>query len=150
MIQEFFDHPDNITGKRILPLTDDSIRQFVKTRNPFNHMTVFFKKEAVIDAGNYQHLIGYEDYWLWARVLASGGGGANLPDFLVNVRAGENMLRRRRGWNLFKAEVSLAENLKSLQILTTTEMIRNILLKGTVRLLPVFLLRLVYSRMREK
>ena len=64
MSQEFSGTPENKTGKRILPEKHEQIMTFLKIRNPFNHMTVFFKKQAVIDAGNYQHIIGYEDYWL--------------------------------------------------------------------------------------
>ena len=150
MIQEFQEHLSNITGKRILPERYEEIMRFVKSRNPFNHMTVFFKKSSIIAAGNYQHITGYEDYWLWARVLASGGIGYNLPDILVTVRAGENMLMRRRGWKLFKAEIMLAKKLRSIHLLTWMGMCRNIVLKGGVRLLPVFLLRFVYSQLREK
>ena len=150
MIQEFSGSPENITGKRVLPLDNNTILQFIKTRNPFNHMSVFFKKQAICDAGNYQHIIGYEDYWLWARVLANGNMGANLPDILVNVRAGKNMLARRRGWNLFKAEIDLAKKLHSVNLLSHLGMLRNMLLKGSIRLMPLFLLSLIYSYLREK
>ena len=118
---------------------------FLKIRNPFNHMTVFFKKQAVIDAGNYQHIIGYEDYWLWARVLKCGGKGENLPDILVNVRAGDNMLARRRGWMFFKLEIEMAAKLYSIGVLNSFAMVRNILLRAPLRLIPLCLLRQVYA-----
>ena len=149
MIQEFSNSPDNVTGKRILPTNHPDIIKFLSKRNPFNHVTVFFKKQAILDAGNYQHILGYEDYWLWARVLASGQKGSNLPDILVNVRAGENMLQRRRGWKLLKAEIDLAQKLHSINLLSFSGMFRNILLKGGVRLLPTFALKIVYSYLRE-
>lgn len=150
MIQEFQGSPDNIISKRILPQDDAEIRTFAKKRNPFNHMSVFFSRKAILDAGNYQHLPGYEDYWLWCRVLASGGKGKNLPDILLLVRAGENMLKRRRGWALAASEVDLAKKQYSIGFLSKIEAIRNIILKASVRLMPVFLLKIIYSNLREK
>ena len=69
MIREFIDSPDHFTGYRSLPFSDSDIRKFCKWRSPFNHMTVIYHKQAVLDAGNYQHFLSYEDYWLWARLL---------------------------------------------------------------------------------
>lgn len=150
IIREFFGCVDNSIGKRVLPLRDIEIRQFVKKRNPFSHVSVFFRKENVLLAGNYQHLSGYEDYWLWCRILAAGGVGANLPDELVLVRAGENMLKRRRGWIFVCSEVKLAVGMYKIGILSFPEMCRNLILKTTVRLLPVWALKMVYSFLREK
>ena len=150
MIQEFSDSPENITGKRILPINNDEIKIFLKWRSPFSHVTVFFKKEVILNAGNYQHFLSYEDYWLWARVMADGNIGANLPDILVNVRAGENMLTRRKGWRFFKAEIALAQKLHSVGVLNWFEMYRNIMLRASTRLMPLFLLRLIYSYLRKK
>ena len=150
MIQEFFGSPDNIVSKRTLPLSDPEIRKFCKWRSPFNHVTVMFRKEAVLDAGNYQHFLSYEDYWLWARLLCNGCKSANLPDVLVNVRAGENMLNRRRGWRFFTAEINLARKLKSIGILSAFEMSRNMIFRAPARLLPGWLLGWLYSRFCRK
>lgn len=150
MIQEFSDSPENITGKRILPTNNDEIKRFLKWRSPYSHMTVFFKKQVILDAGNYQHFLSYEDYWLWARVMTNGNIGANLPDILVNVRAGENMLSRRKGWRFFKAEIALAQKLHSVGVLNCFEMYRNIMLRASTRLMPLFLLRIIYSYLRKK
>ena len=148
MIQEFSGTPDNITGKRLLPQKNTEIFNFLKKRNPFNHMTVMYKKQAVLDAGNYQHILGYEDYWLWARVLAAGEQGENLSDILVYVRAGDNMLQRRRGYAFFKAEIDMALKLKQISILNWLEVVRNIMLRGGIRLLPTLVLRMVYCKLR--
>ncbi len=149
-ISEFTESPEKSTGMRIVPESAEKIRSFVKMRNPFNHMTVFFKKDVILKAGNYQPLIGYEDYWLWARVLQAGGIGANLPDILVHARTGNNMLGRRRGWKLFKEEISLAVKLHRIGMLSFSEMLRNIILKGGARLLPASALKLIYIKLRER
>lgn len=44
-----------------------------------------------------------EDYNLWLRMIASGVECYNIADVLVKVRAGNNMLARRKG--LFYAKV---------------------------------------------
>ena len=150
MIQEFCGSPDNIVSKRTLPQTDAEIRHFCKWRSPFNHMTVMYRKKTVLDAGNYQHFLFYEDYWLWARILQKGNRAANLPNILVNVRAGENMLKRRRGWRFFTSEIKLAKKLKSIGIINMSEMLRNMLFRAPARLMPGWLLAWVYNHFCRK
>lgn len=100
-IDEFYDTPEKIVGSRIVPETNEEIRNFSKKRNPFNHMTVMFKKKAVLDAGNYQPMMGFEDYYLWVRLLKAGYKGKNIQESLVYARTGEDMYARRGGKNYF-------------------------------------------------
>lgn len=53
-IEEFEDDVTNIVAKRTVPLEDAAIKKYQKKRDGFNHMTVMFKKSAVLKAGNYQ------------------------------------------------------------------------------------------------
>ncbi len=93
-----FEHSIQKTlSKRLLPIEHKDIYQFAKRRNPFNHMTVMFKKESVLQAGNYKDYCGFEDYYLWARMLKNGCQGRNIDDFLVYARADDNMMKRRGG-----------------------------------------------------
>lgn len=96
-ILEFDKSVDNILARRIVPLSHDQIMKFSKKRNPFNHMTVMYKKKSVIDAGNYRHVygLGYEDYDLWVRMLMNGCKAKNIDDFLVYARTGVDMFKRR-------------------------------------------------------
>ncbi len=48
-----------------------------------------------------------EDYNLWLRVIAAGYKTLNLNRVLVNVRAGQNMIDRRRGGGILKARFIL-------------------------------------------
>lgn len=100
-IDEFYDSPKSIVGRRIVPETNKEIRNFSKKRNPFNHMTVMFKKKAVLDVGNYQPMMGFEDYYLWVRLLKAGYIGKNIQESLVCARTGENMYARRGGKKYF-------------------------------------------------
>ena len=60
-------------------------------------MTVMFRKQAILDAGKYQEMPYFEDYWLWIRILQKRYVVKNIDKILVNVRAGAEMLDRRGG-----------------------------------------------------
>ncbi len=95
-VSEFEDDTSVIKGARVLPSTHEEILKFSKKRNPFNHPAVLFKKNAVIEAGNYSeeyHL--FEDYYLWIRMLMAGFKGSNTRETVVYMRVdGKTMLRR--------------------------------------------------------
>jgi len=96
-IKEFDQNQYNIRTIRIVPLNHKEIIKYAKKRNPFNHMTVVYKKSHVIDSGNYVKVggVGYEDYDLWVRMIQKGYLTSNIDDFLVLARTGKNMYRRR-------------------------------------------------------
>lgn len=102
-IAEFEDNPQVINGYRKVPLTQKEIIKFSKKRNPFNHMTVMFRKQAILDAGKYQEMPYFEDYWLWIRILQKRYVVKNIDKILVNVRAGAEMLDRRGGLSYARA-----------------------------------------------
>ncbi|WP_163538989.1 glycosyltransferase [Gracilibacillus sp. YIM 98692] len=96
-IIEFEGHVSNKLAKRKVPLSSDEINKYAKKRNPFNHVTVMYKKEAVLKAGNYRKVsgMGYEDYDLWIRMLMLESKCSNTDDSLVFVRVGKDMYQRR-------------------------------------------------------
>lgn len=100
-IIEFEGTIENIIANRNVPSTHEEILTFAKRRNPFNHMTVMYRKEAVLEAGNYQPLNGYEDYYLWVRMLKHRAVAHNFNEVLVYARGGEDMYERRGGWKYY-------------------------------------------------
>ena len=103
-IQEFIGDVSNIVGMRKVPLTDFNCKNYLKKRCPFNHMTVMFKKSAVLKAGNYKDWFFNEDYYLWIRMALNHSVFANLSDTLVYVRVGKEMYQRRGGQSYFISE----------------------------------------------
>ncbi len=103
-ISEFIDNEDNIVSYRNVPASNDEIKQYLKKRCPFNHMTVMYKKTAVEKAGGYMDLFWNEDYYLWIRMAQNGAVMANTGNVLVNVRVGSDMYKRRGGKKYFKSE----------------------------------------------
>lgn len=106
-IIEFIDSPDDYVAKRCLPVTDSELKEFIKHRCPFNHMTVMFRKNALRKAGGYISWHYNEDYYLWIRMMLAGCTFANTGTALVNVRVGEGMYARRGGWKYFCSEAKL-------------------------------------------
>lgn len=105
-IAEFTGAPDNIQGYRIVPTSPEEVRRGAAGRNPMNHMTVLFRREAVLAAGGYQDLKGFEDYFLWGRMLAAGFRLANLPEVCVLARVA-GLQARRGGREYFRQTVQL-------------------------------------------
>ena len=101
-IDEFEDTPDTIVAERNVPLTDAEIKKYQKKRDGFNHMTVMYKKKAVLDAGNYQSCPLMEDTYLWVRMMKNGVKCKNIGEPLVYARIGKDMFNRRGGWAYFK------------------------------------------------
>ena len=103
---------------RKVPLTDGKIKNFLKYRSPFNHMSVMFRKSAVLAVGNYQSFHFLEDYYLWARMAEAGLRMVNLPDILIYARTGKDMISRRGGWKYFKSNKALYAKMRQMHLLT--------------------------------
>lgn len=101
-IKEFDGSIDNVISQRIVPTADTEIKEYQKRRDAFNHMTVMYKKKAVLKAGNYQPCLLMEDTLLWVNMILSGANCANVDDFLVYARIGKDMFERRGGWAYLK------------------------------------------------
>ena len=111
-ITEFItaDDPTDISktaGSRIVPETDEDIKQYMKKRCPMNQVTVMFKKGDVAEVGGYIDWYCEEDYYLWIRLALAGKQLGNIPENLVNVRVGEEMYQRRGGLKYFKSEAGI-------------------------------------------
>ena len=144
-ITEFIDDPKEIYATRCTPLKHRNIYNYSKHRNPLNHMTVMFKKDVVLKVGNYLSFIGFEDYYLWVRMLLNGAKFANIPENLVNARAGVNMLRKRKGWSYFKREIAFQSRMLKMRHISILQYLRNIIFRGAARLLPLFILNIIYK-----
>lgn len=97
-VVEFDQSPSEITGKRQLPSGHGEICRYSRTRSPFNHPAVMYRKSAVTSVGGYlMHYPLLEDYDLWVRMLRAGFRGENLREPLLLMRTGSGMYRRRRG-----------------------------------------------------
>lgn len=140
-------NPDTVTK---LPCTHQDILKFAKKRNPFRHMTMVLKKEAVIEAGNYRDFLWFEDYDLWVRMLQKGYIVANIPEYLVNVRADEKMFARRGGYRYLKQDYRFQKFLLNSKFIICKQFIRNIFYRIIVRIMPNKLRIIFYKKVLRK
>lgn len=148
-IAEFDFSTDKIVSYRKLPSQFNEIVLFAKRRNPLNHMTVIFRKTAVLKAGGYMPFNGYEDYYLWVRMLLAGSKFINSSESLVFVRIGNNMLAKRQGIHFFKQELKLQQEFLNLKFINNSEYFTNVFLRAIPRLFPIWGLKIVYKFIRK-
>ena len=132
---ELIDTPDNIIGKRIVPCDNEDIYDFMKNRCALNHVTVMFRKEAVLKVGNYQDWFWNEDYYLWVRMMKNECVFANLSEVVVNVRSGEDQYARRGGMKYFKSEEGIQRLMLDNKLINRCEYSVNVAKRLIVQLL---------------
>ncbi|WP_299448222.1 glycosyltransferase [uncultured Phascolarctobacterium sp.] len=140
-------YPDTITK---LPCAYKEIVAYAKKRNPFRHMTVIYKKSAVMNSGNYRDCLWFEDYDLWVRMIQKGYKVANIPEVLVNVRADDAMFARRGGWKYWEQEVKFQKFLYVTNYINLVDFSTNFILRSVVRLLPNQLRSFFYNNFLRK
>lgn len=145
-ISEFDGEISDVLSIRKVPILNDEIYNGAKRRNPFNHMTVMYRKEAVLKAGNYQPFLWNEDYYLWVRMIVNGSKMCNIPECLVYARTGDNMFERRGGLRYLSTEIRLQTQFLKHGLIGYGDFVTNIVLRGFVRIIPNKLRRYIYMR----
>ena len=135
-IQEFDGDVKDVISYRKVPLDSVNIRRYAKHRNPFNHMTVIFKKKAVLDSGSYQDMPYFEDYWLWIRMISKGFHTCNVGKIVVYARTGISMISRRGGIAYAKNCLIFALTLRKHKFLNKFEFLSLAIGRCFVAILP--------------
>lgn len=134
-ITEFIGTPDNIVARKALPTENGKIKNYMKSRCPFNHMTVMFKRSEVLRVGNYQDWFWNEDYYLWIRMTMAGCKFANISEPLVNVRVGKDMYARRGGMRYFKSEAGIQRYMYGHKLISLPRYVVNVAIRFIVQVL---------------
>lgn len=151
MITEFEGSPENIMDKRVLPLSDSEIKEFMKSRCGVNHVTVIFKKADLLKAGNYNDEYRQEDYYLWARMIKAGCKFRNIPDIVVNVRSGRDQFARRSGGSYYRDHMEIFKYMRREGIITYPRLVYNGIVRGLVQyVFPNRLRTFTYQHMLRK
>lgn len=135
-IDEFEDTPDRIIARRVVPTNHDDIVEYQKRRDAFNHMTVMYKKKAVLDAGNYEPCPLMEDTYLWVRMIMNGVKCKNIDEPLVYVRIGHDMFKRRGSWSYFKKYKSGRKMVLETGYISKLDYVITVLIQLFVALMP--------------
>jgi glycosyltransferase involved in cell wall biosynthesis len=143
---EFGADRQDIVGRRTPVAGHGDIARYARLHDPFNHPTVVYRRTAVLAAGGYGDLPLMEDYWLFARMIASGAEVVNLPEPLVYYRVGDGAYERRGGVALLRAELRLQKELLRGGFTSRAQYFRNVGLRGGYRLTPAWIRRPLYRR----
>jgi hypothetical protein len=144
---EFTDEVGTIVGRRTPPVGADAISRYARFHDPFNHPTVVYRRAAVQRAGGYLPLGLMEDYYLFARMIQSGARVENLPDPLVMYRVSAGAYARRGGVAQLRAELRLQREFRRRRFTSIGQAGRNVLVRGSYRLIPEAVRRGLYRRL---
>lgn len=142
-------HKDLMSIRKV-PNSYSQIKKMMFKRNPFNHMTVFFERDTILDAGNYMDVPYFEDYYLWLRVLKKGANARNINKVLVKANVDNNFLNKRGGIQYLKKEYNFQKIIYKEGYTKSSTFALNLLTRGLVRMLPKKVLKRVYSIIRKQ
>jgi len=145
-IEECEPATQEVTGRRLVPCEEGAIRNFLRRRNPFNHMTVCFRRQFIEQIGGYPDIPLKEDYALWIKAIARGARVANLPQVLVRARAGREMIARRGGLGYARSEIALQWMLHTHGMQSTLASVAVGAARALVFVAPTAIRRLVFQR----
>lgn len=145
-----FDESGKPLSVRLVPCTELEIRQFVKVRNPFNHMAVAYKLDAVLACGGYPNIFLKEDYGLWCYFLQKQFPVANTQDILVNATAGLGMFKRRGGWRYARSEWQMQNLLVECGLKGWVRAIFDGVIRATFFMIPASIRGFLYLRLLRK
>lgn len=148
-IAEYDETLSTFLGNRVVPNDFDAIKKQAVIKNPFNHMTVAFRKKAILSVGGYKHHAFMEDYNLWLRVIADKYKVENLDVILVKARTGNSMLMRRKGIEYIKSEIQLFQLKRKLKLQSIVMCSVILVLRTIPRILPSSLLKICYKSQRK-
>ncbi|KMJ43650.1 glycosyl transferase [Xenorhabdus khoisanae] len=146
-VEEWDEKMSTLLGTRHVPTHHDSIVKMAKFRSPLSHPAAIFRRDIVLNLGGYPGLRKAQDFALWSLLIKKSYKLSNVPDVLLKMRTG-NSLISRRGIRHFKYEVELLKFQRSIGFLSFTKYCINIVLKGGLRLSPVFFKKIAYKVLR--
>lgn len=147
-INEFSNENDTSFLLRKVPLDFESVKGQLIKRNAINHVTVMFRKDAVIGVGGYIQIDNHVDYFLWVRMAIHNRKMCNLEKVLVNVRAGEFQIHRRGGIKYIVSEIKFYRMLSELNFISRFQSFINVAIRLPFRLFPAKIRLLMYQIIR--
>ena len=149
-IEEFVNEPRDKGKVRKTPINHKEIFSFGKWRNPINHVTLMFTKEAYDSVDGYSSVRHSEDWDMISRMLIKGIIIKNIPEVLVHVRAGDEMIQRRRDISQLKGEMKLFIKMYRIGYINFMHLFGNIFIRVILRSLPKFITKFTYNSFLRK
>lgn len=142
-IVEFNSKKQKYLEKKV-PISQNKIISSIKFRNPFNHMTIFFKTSIAKRLGGYSDYYLKEDYALWIKFISSGAKVLNSNKIFAYARTSDDFYKRRSGLKHICSEYKLQKllynnNLSNFFWSTCVFFIRVVLIS-----MPSFIIKGIY------
>lgn len=135
-VLEFETSEYNIIAHKKVPESHYEILKYAKFRNPINHPTVMFNKKAVLESGSYEKMPGFEDYYLWVKMLKKGYQFYNIQEPLLKFRTGKETIKRRGGLEYFKNEKVLFKKFVEIEFLNYFQYLLSLSMRFPFRIVP--------------
>jgi glycosyltransferase involved in cell wall biosynthesis len=136
---------DKLISRKKVPKLHKDICSNIFIRNPINHSSVILKKKAILNAGNYEDLRYFEDYFLWIKVFLNGGEFHNLQNYLVNMSVDDDYFKRRSGFYYLRYYFNFLKKLKNKNMINYKYLLFNLLIRTIIILMPIFILKKIYK-----
>lgn len=148
-VEEFNNFPGDLQRFRKMPEKDKELLRYAKYRCPVNHPSIIFRKQKVLEAGNYNSdILMMEDFSLFIRMLNNGCVFYNIQEVLLNFRVGlgREVIKRRSGLLYFNNEWKFAKLAFKIGHLNFFEWLFYIVFKLPLRLMPPRIIEFVYNK----
>lgn len=149
-IEEFSDNPEAPFAVRKVPVTNEEIRTFARRRQPFNNMTVMYRRNAVLAVGGYRDFRRSEDFDLYLRLLQANYYCENLDQVLVKARVNEGAFDRRGSWATLKGCAQSRWNSYRMGYASLTDVAYCVAGEAVIMVSPLGLKKFIYSKFLRK
>ena len=126
-----------------VPINDEDIKKNMLIRNPINHPSIIFKKDRIENAGSYDDMKFFEDYYLWLKCKKLSFKFHNINQALVSMRRKNNLVRRK-GYKYILYEMKFSYNCFIKRLINFWTLFLFIF-KLFIRINPDFILQLAYT-----
>lgn len=144
-VDEFVKDESVIISRRVVPTTHDEIIKYIKTRDPFNHPTVMYRKSKVLAVGGYSDLRKNQDTDLWIKMIEYGCKCKNIPESLLLFRFDEKTYKRRKSWMNTKILIGIRYKAYKRGFNTLSEFLKVTIVQLIIYLMPVCMQKFIYK-----
>ena len=151
LVGEFAVTIDEVKSIRKVPEANEEIIKFVKWRSPMNHPSVMFRKKDILAVGNYPEVRKCQDWYLWTNLLMNGYQLYNIQDILVYMREDKTTFKRRSGWQYFKIQKQLYNNMRKKNFISIPQYAAAVSVRFCSAMAPNSIRQALFKKfMREK
>lgn len=149
-VKEFVGSKENVVSYRKVPLGNKEIHEYAKSRDPFNHPTVVYKKSRVLKVGGYGDYRKNQDTDLWIKMLNDGCKCANVNEYLLNFRFDEVTYKKRKSWVNTKLLIKIRWNAYKIGFTSLFDFMKILFIQMGIYIMPVGFQKIIYKKILRR